>query len=457
MHWVVGSGRKDLVELLLKHGANPNIRDALGYMPVFKAALDEDFEVMSILCKHGGRFSARSAIHDAAFAGDLARARALLKEDPRAANSDGCSHKWTPLHAAALGGQKRMVEFLLKSGARAEAKGRYGRKALHLARTSDVARLLVASGTDVDSRDSYGYTPLRYASSSGNREVALLLLAEGADVNAQPGGGERSALHFAVQGGHAALVELLLNHGADIEAKQEFSSDADGVTPLLLAAGKGNVEIVKLLLSKGADLKATDNNGLTALSYAARKGNVPLLRVLVAKGLAVNGSAKDRQVAPPIVLAVGSGNKEAIQFLLSKGADVDSRIGAASPFEGRSALHVAAVSSAEMVSLIIASGATVDARDAEGNTPLHASSSNGQTEAAKLLLTAGAQLNATNRAGRTPLHEAAMWGKEEMVRFLLSKGADKNVVDRRGRTALDWAEERIWVGVERVLRSHGAK
>jgi len=125
----------------------------------------------------------------------------------------------TPLHAAALNGHK------------------------------EIAELLIAKGADVDAKDALGNTPLYNtisfnAALDGYKEIAELLIQNSADVNAQDKNGN-TPLHEAATSGLKEVVELLIANGADVNAKKKF-----GRTPLHGAATKG---IAELLIAKGAD------------------------------------------------------------------------------------------------------------------------------------------------------------------------------------------------------------
>jgi ankyrin repeat protein len=143
--------------------------------------------------------SKNKAIHDAARNDDLAKVKALLTAHPDWVNSKD-SYGMTPLHYAAHNGDKDMVEFLL------------------------------ANKADVNARDKYGQTPLHNAARQGHEGVAELLLADKAEVNAKNDFGW-TPLHEAAIGGHKAVAELLLTNKAEVNAR-----DNRGDTPLHLAA-----------------------------------------------------------------------------------------------------------------------------------------------------------------------------------------------------------------------------
>ncbi|MDA7520662.1 ankyrin repeat domain-containing protein [bacterium] len=136
---------------------------------------------------------------------------------------------------------------------------------IHIATRSsniEAVKQHLAAGTDVDARDEGG-VPLRYAAETGHKEIAELLIANGADVNAKGELGE-TPLHDAAQAGQKEIIELLIAKGADVNAKGGV-----GQTPLHYAAGEGRKEIAELLIAKGADVNAKVVSG-------AKQGLTPL-------------------------------------------------------------------------------------------------------------------------------------------------------------------------------------
>ncbi len=298
----------------------------------------------------------------------------------------------------------------------------------------DLAKVkaFIQEGIDVNTK-VHGSTPLHCAVRYGHKEVAELLIAKGADVNAKDTRG-RTPMHCAARYGHKEVAELLIAKGADINAK-----DTRGRTPIALAINQGRKEIAKLLLSKsgdfslhtaaylgdlqrvekfidgGANVDAKDQKGQTALHYAAKAGQIAVAKLLIANGADVNAGD---DWTPLQEAAYHS--KEIVELLLAKGADINT---------GKwPALHIALDGGRfDIVDLLLAKGADVNIRDDKGNTPLH--------------------IAASYAASRYP----------KIVELLISNGADIKAKDNNGKTALSYAIEYYHTEIAELLRKHGAK
>jgi len=123
----------------------------------------------------------------------------------------------------------------------------------------------LAAGADVELKCvNCGGTVLGHAVSGGHIEIVELLVNKGENVNAKDKNG-RTPLQFAADEGHKEIAELLIDKGADVNAKSKY-----GVTPLHYAAGNGHKEIAELLIDKGADVDAKADNGITPLDAAIK-------------------------------------------------------------------------------------------------------------------------------------------------------------------------------------------
>lgn len=123
-----------------------------------------------------------------------------------------------------------------------------------------------------------GVTPLFWAATTGNVELATFLLARGADVNAADHVGA-TPLHHAIRMGQPEITRLLLEHGANVNARSNI-----GQTPLHLAVLRDNQEVAGLLLTNGAEVMALDHHNYTPMHWAMMKGYVAMANLLGSHG-----------------------------------------------------------------------------------------------------------------------------------------------------------------------------
>jgi ankyrin repeat protein len=191
-------------------------------------------------------------------------------------------------------------------------------------------------------------------------------------------------IHAAANDGDGQRVNSMLKDNPNLVSDRS----AIGTTPLHLAR---NGYVAELLLSKGADINAKDNSSQTPLHTAAGYGRKSVVEFLLSKGADVN--AKCRGDITPLHEAASTpySNTETVEALLAKGADVNART-----IDGNTPLHQAA-------RLLDYYG---DYSIMQGNTPLHKFN----RDVLELLLAKGADVNAKNLEGTTPLHTAAEKG-----------------------------------------------
>jgi ankyrin repeat protein len=127
----------------------------------------------------------------------------------------------------------------------------------------------------IDGRDEGGNTDLMRAALNGRSETVKALLLSGADVNARNHQG-RTALMFAIINLHSSTVQTLLDFGADVNLQAESC----GCTPLLLAAGSGDIGITRALLTRGADPETICRPGRTALVVAIERGYSAIVELI---------------------------------------------------------------------------------------------------------------------------------------------------------------------------------
>jgi ankyrin repeat protein len=202
--------------------------------------------------------------------GDRDRVTQLLDSDPelaRTRDESGASALLTALYA----GEPELAELLLARGAPHDVFS-----ATAMGKTGVLRQLLEADSGLISSFSADGWTPLHLAAFFGQAEIVRLLLDHGADVNARSRNTMNNMpLHAALPNGAQAIVELLLAAGADVNARQE-----GGWVALHEAALIGHVGIVELLLDHRATPDLVNDQGQTPLTIAEEKGHTQVADLL---------------------------------------------------------------------------------------------------------------------------------------------------------------------------------
>lgn len=249
---------------------------------------------------------------------------------------------------------------------------------------------------------------------SRDRDAALALIEDGADVNAPQADGT-TPLHWAVYRLDAPLVDALLAHGADPSAMNRYGS-----SPLAEAVKAADTGIVERLLAAGADPEAANQDGQTALMLAARAGSLEIAERLVAHGADAN--AREAWHGQTALMWTADGRfGELTRLLVEHGADVGARSvvndwgtqitseprAQYRPTGGLTPLLFAARSGCvDCIDAILAGGADVDLPTPDGVTPLMIAIDNFEFDAAARLLDAGANPHYADWWGRTALYLA---------------------------------------------------
>jgi uncharacterized protein len=407
-----------------------------------------------------------TALHWAVYHDDVALVERLLADgaNAKAMNDYGA----TPMSEAAVVGNVQVLAKLLAAGADVESPNSDGQTALMIvARTSNVeaARLLLSRRARVNAREQWrGQTALMWAAAEAQPAMVKLLIERGADVNARssvndwtrqvtaeprmqarPSGGFTPLL-YAARKGCLECARFLLEARAD-----KNLGDPDGVTPMLMATTNFNFDVAALLIEAGADVNKWDMWGRSPLYAAVDLNTLPV------GGRADRPSLDATSALKLIEMLLDAGANPNLQLKLfppyrslrdDRGADTVLTIGTTPLVRAAKAGDVAAMR------LLIAHGANVELPTVTGITPLMAACGNASSsidtrgryktedqaiEAVKILLAAGASVNARDRGGQTALHGAASWGWNGLVKTLAANKADLLAKDAQGRTAADIA------------------
>ena len=300
---------------------------------------------------------------------------------------------------------------------------------------------------------SEGYTFLHFAVRRRYDQIVQLLLNQGADINAR-GGDHGNALCTAIYNGDDKLVQILLDRGADIDTQRDYKialwaalvKDYDA---LGRASRYGHNKVMHMLLDKTADIDAVDY-GQVLLSASSR-GHDKVVQILLDKGAEIHAQGGYHDNA--LQAASSQGHDKLVQILLDKGADVNAQGGVFG-----NALHAASYGGHnKVVRLLLNHDAAVTWKDKQGRTAFHLASAGGQMETVEMLLSVGSDPTTIDKQGRNSLHHAASTSSVEMVKWLLKKGFDHNYADRDDWSSLHWAAENKSIGIMEVLMTAGAR
>ncbi len=239
-------------------------------------------------------------IHDAAAAGDLNKVRSLLEADPALLESKDDNGD-TPLHKACAATQAAVAKFLIDKGANVNAGNKIGATPLYGVVDNprkdldvDLFERLIAKGADVNAKLSthHNWTIFSGIAKQGNLKKARFLIDHGADININTL--EGTPLQMVLnQGPKEEMAKWLLENGAKL---QEFSF---GNTELHLAAMRGCADLVPLLVKHGANVDAVNDYNHTALYYAARHGHRKAAEALIGAGANEDAIVETNYGKPP--------------------------------------------------------------------------------------------------------------------------------------------------------------
>jgi ankyrin repeat protein len=430
-------------------------------------------------------------VADAAMRGDHEAVRTAIsrKADVNAPQVDGT----TALHWAAERDDLAMADLLIKAGARAAARTREGVTPLQLAAVNGSASMidrLLKSGADANAPlTTAGDTALMMAARTGKTEALRVLVEAGANVNAKESWGGTTALMWAVSEGHPEAAKLLIDAGADVNARSNYVAAANGrgfegrtplanrtdgkpeefasgwLTPLMLAAREGNVDVARLLVSTRADIDAVAGDGKTALALAIFNGNYEVASFLVDGKADVNKA--DAQRFTPLYWAVDRRNMETapnfpwmvtadplplVRKLLDAGANPNAvvnntprarmREGSPRIVFATALMRAAFAADLELVKLLLDRGADPKIISRDGETMVSAAAGlafihgyhrgkppEERLQVVKLFVELGNDVNQADDYGITPLMAAANYGNVAIIQYLIDVGADLSAHD----------------------------
>lgn len=480
----VGNGHTEIVLALLRAGADPNVPKS--YPPLFTAATKGMSVLIQALIERGASPNAtvnlldsklRTSLMAAAEHGHLEATRVLLGSGADVNRRDGSG--LTAREWAEKNGHAAIVALLKEAEERAPES--LPQQLLRAARDGNISALEAAlkAGAAPDDNGGLesGFTPLMFAVKAGNEAAVAALLSAGAAANlsTDPTGADRELARGSYRNG-----------GEKWAGNHRWAR-----TPLMLAAEKGNVDILRQLLRAGANANLADHFGFTALMLAVRGGSLPCVVELLNSRANVHAATLDKVTV--LHLAAGQGDNETLTALLKAGArcDAEDKNGYTplARVVGRVDLpatqlllnafraeHPALTKSdrKSLGKLIHAVSRATRKFPVNANDPAHPDAKSREYQSATKqhyeqrlvsdeevvavvasLLAAGADVEAQDRH-KTPLMRAAYDGRTALIAQLLDAGAKINVQSHTGETALRCAIDGYRLPAVVLLLERGA-
>ncbi|XP_046368146.1 ankyrin-3-like [Haliotis rufescens] len=274
-------------------------------------------------------------------------------------------------------------------------------------------------------------------------------------------------LHYAVRESHRQMVETLIKRGVNIDAQNNVAQ-----TPLLIACGNNDLDIVLLLLENRAEPNTlgtlsniTDSvtilllrdRQISPLGAAAYCDNLPLAETLVHHGADMN--RKDDRGQTPLFVAFIQNSPDTAMFLLctalEQAVDISSH-----NYCGDTLLHAVVrctEKAYELSCFLIGLGCPTGVRNRLGNLPIHEAIAHENEDVVRAIVDEGGDVTELDRSGTSPMHLAALVGNIEIAKFLLAHGADINELSDCGKTPLFMALESEMVTFAQFLVRSGCK
>ena len=285
LQFAVDEGEVDVVQVLIDAGADINIQNDEGSSPLNTACASGALDVVKMLVEAGAGLRAtdnkgHTCLILAARFRQTKIVRYLVGLPEVELNHRDTVKNFTALHYSVENEDTDVVRVLIDAGADIETRGNYGRSPLHSAcvlGALDVVKILVRAGAGVRATNNKGHTCLILAVRFRQTKIVRYLVGlPEVELNHRDTEKNFTALHYAVENEDTDVVRVLIDAGADIETRGNY-----GRSPLHSACVLGALDVVKILVRAGAGVRATNNKGHTCLILAVRFRQTKIVRYLV--------------------------------------------------------------------------------------------------------------------------------------------------------------------------------
>lgn len=468
-------GKKEIVEYLVKKGADLNIKDQYGFTCIHDSIIN--YEILKILINAGANVNLRNAYFDTPLhlavkynkpesIKLLVEAGAILKKDINGLTPLDYAKKSDNRITEILSSvkpQEILPEFYenIKNGNIEAIKNNLNdylnkldedqNNSLFYAiifNQKEIVNILIQNKIDINHNNISLITPLFYASQSNNCDIAEILIKNNADVNKKNILGD-TPLMYAIKNNNVNMVKLLIDNNADINAENK-----DKISVIDYAYKTLNNDIINLLIHNNINLKHKDCDGNSPIYYilnSENKANIKnnlinyinicddrdflnlneqtplhiacfnnhtsdIIDLLITDN---NINLKDSARYTPLVYAVLSGNINNVKLLLDKGAELYST-------KTLNLLHICLNKyNSDVFKLLLEKEKNIDCISING-TPLNIAIAKGNTEAANLLIEHGADINLYGN--EYPLFDAFVYERYDIVKTFLAKNIDCNIL-----------------------------
>ncbi|RTE84217.1 hypothetical protein BHE90_001268 [Fusarium euwallaceae] len=444
--WAINNRRTDMCRLLLEHGADPDLTPEKAVPPLIESVFANSLDIMKLLVEHKadinkkevpGKGWQRTPLHAAIDDGHSDQVEYLLKQgaDPNVKDSDDL---WA-IYTAAENGRTDMVRMLAEAKADLNTlSGEQKWTPIHACtKYPEIVQLLIELGADLTITSLAQSTPLDVAVLRGHRETIDVILSKSKvkfDLSLQP---TRKVMVVAVELNYVDVIEAILEAGADVNTLDPMNDNNKNESLLCMAMRLPSEDMVRKLLEFRPDLDVRSEKQNTVLHCITERSPVASFRLVVNAGGRLD--VVNNMGLTPLQMAARNENLEVFRYMMTKEAALSMLHNSSSDRSGTVLHDACKVGSLEMVRMLIEKQFDLNfVTDGYFGTPLITATMSYMDDVQKkemleLLLENGADPSVRAGFFGYPLNSACMCCPAELIKLLLDKNAPIDFQDPFGR------------------------